>query len=368
MVETDVMIRIGAGTILLVLAAGLLRTDHTSKISWYFLFFALGLVGFLANNTPDPALRLSGPAGVFFDILSGHAALFLWLFGLALFDEDFRIGWVEGAVAGIWIALALADRGYLAPAFQGVGLSWALIAIGIGLVAHLLYRILADWRGDLVDARRRRRLGFAGAMVFLLCADLAVDILFGLAWRPIGLTLAQNGAILSATLWWGARLARFDASPLKFVPERPSGTTEDPQAARLLARIERLIREDGVHLDPDLTFAGFSAKVGAPEATVRALIHTRLGHQHFRSFLNAHRLEEAKRRLADPAHGAEKIATIALDSGFASIASFNRVFSLMAGETPSAFRARSQAAANPSTPAQALPASLISFEDRFVGK
>ena len=78
--------------------------------------------------------------------------------------------------------------------------------------------------------------------------------------------------------------------------------------------------------------------MGAPEKTVRQLVNHRLGHDHFRAFLNANRVAEARRRLADPAHAGDKLITIALDSGFASLASFNRAFQAIESRPPSAFR------------------------------
>jgi len=43
--------------------------------------------------------------------------------------------------------------------------------------------------------------------------------------------------------------------------------------------------------------------------------------------------------LADPARAGDKLIAIALDSGFSSLASFNRAFQTVEGRPPSAFRA-----------------------------
>jgi AraC-like DNA-binding protein len=94
-----------------------------------------------------------------------------------------------------------------------------------------------------------------------------------------------------------------------------------------------------IYRDPDLTFAQFVARMGAPEAEVRRLVNQQLGHRHFRSFLNAHRIAEARRILADPARAGEKMVAIAFDVGFASLASFNRAFKLSEGKPPSEIRA-----------------------------
>ncbi len=95
---------------------------------------------------------------------------------------------------------------------------------------------------------------------------------------------------------------------------------------------------DRVFLDPDLTFAAFVARMGATERAVRTLINHDLGHDHFRTFLNHYRVAEARRRLADP-NCDDKLVAVAMDSGFASLASFNRAFRQIEGCAPSAYRA-----------------------------
>ncbi|MEM8800508.1 MAG: helix-turn-helix domain-containing protein [Pseudomonadota bacterium] len=340
MQELDLIVRISAATLFVGLALGWLCAGKTRRLSWYFFVFTLGLVGFLAHNSFDPELRIGGSAGTVFDILSGTVALYLWLFGSALFDDEFRIGPVEGAVSAVWITLALSDRGYLHPRFSDLGLSWLLIMIGFGMVIHLIYRIARDWRGDLIAGRRRLRSVVATGLVLLLFVDLTIDIVFGLHWKPGGLTILQNLAILLGGTGFAAHVLRFDSSRLGVSDQSAVSPPADKRHAELLARTERLMTEEKAYLDPDITFAQFAAKAGATEASVRAIINTHLGYGHFRAFLNAYRLQHAKNRLADVAFADEKIMTIALDSGFASIASFNRAFDAAEGQSPSQFRAR----------------------------
>lgn len=58
---------------------------------------------------------------------------------------------------------------------------------------------------------------------------------------------------------------------------------------------------------------------------------------------NRFRIEEAKRRLADPALRRLPILTIAYDCGFGSIGPFNRAFKAETGLTPLEFRGRFRA-------------------------
>lgn len=344
----DVVVRLTAGTILLVVAGLLVRDAEAGtgrRQALFFAAFALGACGFLAGNTPDAGLMVPGVAGAVLYQLSGTAALSLWLFGLVLFDGDFRLAPPHVIVGGIWLMLAGVDRGLAGPVLAAMELSWLLVAIGIGMVGHLCWRLARDRDGDLIGPRREARLVLVGVLALLLLTDLLIDLTFGLAWRPLGLTSAQNGAILLVAAWLASLLLAAGAAPLTIGASAastrrppstaPPGSSDDP----LVERLHSLVTTERVYLDPDVTVAGFARLMGASEPVTRRLINEELGHGHFRGFLNAYRVEEAKRRLADPARSGEKIASIALDSGFASLASFNRAFRAAEDRTPSAYRA-----------------------------
>ena len=64
-----------------------------------------------------------------------------------------------------------------------------------------------------------------------------------------------------------------------------------------------------------------------------------LGYRNFSDFLNRYRIEEATRRLCDPAEAGLPVLTIAMDAGFRSLAPFNRSFKERYQVTPSAYRA-----------------------------
>lgn len=329
--QLDVIVRV-AGATLLLLAVAAPRGLTRARV--FFVPFALCLCGFLAGNTPDPSLRLAGPLSSLAVILAGYAAVFLWWFCLAVFDAGFRPRGPVLAVGAAWIVIASADRGLFGEALADVGLSWALVALGLFMVGHLAWRLLRDREGDLVDSRRRMRRAVVLVLAGQLLADLAVDLFLGMEWQPQAFSVLQNGALLAFTLWLLQATARPD-------PSAPPRSVPAPDVALdpALTRLHRLMEVERLYLDPDLTFAAFVAAMGAPERTVRRLINQQLGHEHFRAFLNAYRVAEARRRLADPAHRSDKLIAVALDSGFASLPSFNRVFRELEGRTPSAFKA-----------------------------
>jgi AraC-like DNA-binding protein len=120
---------------------------------------------------------------------------------------------------------------------------------------------------------------------------------------------------------------------------QPGSDAEDEVAGDALRRrLDRLVEVERIHLDPELSFATFVQRMGAPERVVRKLVNHQLGFDHFRSFLIHYRVREARRLLADPHRSGDKLIAIAFDSGFASLASFNRVFRDAEASTPSAYR------------------------------
>ncbi len=341
--EIDVIVRVAGATLLLWAAFG--PGGARTGARRYFIPLALCVAGFLAGNTPDPALRLSGPVGRLGVILTGYAAVCLWWWCLAVFDRSFRPRGLVLSVGIAWILIASVDRGLIGDVWAGRGLSWLLVGLGLIMVAHLTWRLTSDRADDMVDRRRGARVVVVAVLAAQLLTDLAVDLTLGLDWGPQAFTIAQNAAFLAFVGW---------LLTLDLAIERPSldrtlparlglaglkGRADDPV---LTARLQRLLEVDELHLDPTLTFGRFAKAMNAPERVVRNLINQNLGHDHFRTFLNAHRVAEAKRRLADPEHRHDKLIAIAMDSGFASLASFNRVFRDMEGCTPSAFRAASQ--------------------------
>ena len=212
--EVDVIVRV-AGATLLILAAIMAARRSDRRGAYVFIALAVCLCGFLAGNTPDAALRLSGPAGQVAGLLSGYAAVFLWWYCLTVFDHSFRPRGLVLATGVAWILIASADRGLFGPALADRGLSWGLVAIGFAMIGHLGWRLARDFRGDLIDIRRRSRVIVVVLLAAQLLADLVVDVVLGLDWGPRGFTIVQNTALLVFTGWLLQLDARLhaDAAP-----------------------------------------------------------------------------------------------------------------------------------------------------------
>lgn len=339
--QLDIAVRAAAiGTILLLALLLLQARRRVGLPATLFAPLALCLAGFLIGNTPLTALVPAGPVGALAHIASGFTVVFLWWFCLSCFESSFRLRGGVLAVGLAWIAIAAADRGLLGTAFAGKGLSALLVPLGFAIVGHLVWRLLVERGGDLIQQRHDARVMVAVLLGGMLFIDLAADALFGFAWRPLAFAMAQNAMLLVFALWLAGKLLHVRAEVLTFGATERAAAPPLPGAGpdgALHRRLTELMETERVFLDPELTFAAFVQRMGAPERTVRALINHELGYDHFRTFLNHYRVAEARRLLGDPARD-DKLITIALDSGFASLASFNRVFKVTEGLTPSTYR------------------------------
>jgi AraC-like DNA-binding protein len=356
MLALDVIVRVAAATLWLWLAARLLHAAPRERLVRWFVPLALGAAGFLAGNTPHAQALLPGVAADVAGLLSGSAAVFLWWFCLALFDDGFRFGPLQAAVAAVWWPVMLLDRGVADARFAGIGLSWVLVALGLAMCLHLVVRLLRDRAGDLVETRRRGRLWVVAALLGLLLTDLLADVAMGFRWKPWGFVLAQNLVLLAIAWHLALRWLHADIAGLGYrnpvpapgpdprvvgAPRIAPATPPPPAAdAALLERLTQLMDVERAHRDPTLTIAGFAARMGAAEPEVRRLVNQHLGWRHFRNFLNHYRLQDAKAALVDPVQAERKILAIAFDAGFASLPSFNRSFRDTEGMAPGEYRAR----------------------------
>lgn len=345
--QYDVLIRAGGPFLLLFVAALLLRDDARQTAACLFAPLSLCLAAFLLTNSDGPALVADRiEAGL--NLLAGWTVPFLWWFCLAVFDRAFRVRGLVLWVGMAWIILATANRGWLGVEIPDPIGNLSAIVFGLAIVGHLIWRLIADRRDDLIDRRRRARPLVALFLTAQLLIDLLVDLLLGVSWKRSWFALGQNVALIGFVGWVGWLSLRSDVARM-FNDVRDKGslsrtTVSDPTLA---AAVRNLMDKERVFLDPDLTFASFVARTGFSERSIRHHVNHELGFDHFRTFLNARRVAEACRRLDDPAtHRGEKLIAIAFDSGFASLASFNRTFLAITGRTPSAYRRQRELAAN----------------------
>ena len=96
------------------------------------------------------------------------------------------------------------------------------------------------------------------------------------------------------------------------------------------------MESDKPYLDDQLMIYNLATQMHIPPYNLSRLINRYSGKSFF-DFINSYRVEEFKQKILVHTHFQQTLLAIALDCGFNSKSSFNRVFKKMTGQTPSEF-------------------------------
>lgn len=153
----------------------------------------------------------------------------------------------------------------------------------------------------------------------------------------------QLSAILllyALILYWfsihGYRQAQTITIPVYLPLEQMEDAT-----AYIINRLKKAMANEHLYRKPDLSLSDLSKSVGISERALSKAINQGLQKNYFQ-FVNEYRVEEMKARLVDPQYAHLKIYSIALEVGFNSKASFNRVFKSYAGCTPKQYQMKNR--------------------------
>lgn len=124
----------------------------------------------------------------------------------------------------------------------------------------------------------------------------------------------------------------------KFNLQKYSSSNLDKEnSAKLFHRIKELFNSEDIYLNDNLTLNTVSKKLNVKSREISQAINENT-QQNFYDFVNQYRIEKAQILLKNSDYKKAKIATIAYDSGFGNVTSFNLAFKKKTGLTPSAYR------------------------------
>ena len=353
MLLLDTVLRFPTVTLLFLMGALCFRDSKTSLQCAIMVALSISLGMMLLNTAPD-ILRPPEPAFAIMRFLDVPNIVFLWWFGLTLFDDDFRLGKLEW---GVLFAVLLAVVPMRIMAMNGsiefpLVLTIANRVLSFGMMGHLIWKALSGRKDDLIEARRKTRLYFTIAFtltcMIVVGAETLVSEIMGDTSDPQWLSTTRVAIIAPIVVWSALWFLQFRPELLKFEPVTrpvPKPAQVDPKDTATLARLNAAMEQDTLHREHGLGIGDLAARINVPEHQLRALINKGLGYRNFSAFLNTYRLAEAKAALSDPERARTPILTIAMDAGYASLATFNRAFKSEEGVTPSEFRAAALAKA-----------------------
>lgn len=105
----------------------------------------------------------------------------------------------------------------------------------------------------------------------------------------------------------------------------------------VLDRLRDLMEKERPYLDPALNLNRVSELSGLSPKVISSVLNQYL-QSNFSEFVNGYRVEACKQKLMDPDLQVYSIKGLAIDCGFSSLATFQRVFKQMTGLSPSDFR------------------------------
>ncbi len=118
---------------------------------------------------------------------------------------------------------------------------------------------------------------------------------------------------------------------------RPAASAElepDAEVVRWTSRLLVHMHNARPYKEPELTLGELTTQLRINTSWLSKVINTGCG-QNFNDFINEYRVREAERRLRDPQFRHYTLLAVALEAGFNSKSTFNRVFKKLRGVTPS---------------------------------
>ncbi len=343
---TDIIFRTVAVMAALLLAGLLVANGRQRQAALPGALFCLAVAAFFVTSVPGIHDELAGwiyPLTA----LCVTKAVWFWLFARALFNDTARLDArhvaVAGAVAtaGAWQQLVFLEH------YRAGTAGVVETASGFGIDGVLLLFVLAGvyeaWRDmatDLVERRRKLRLGFMIATGAYLAATLGVqahNLLLGTD-MPATVTRANMALVAAACLAaaWFALQPRAESwlDPSRTAAAKPLNRVE----TAVLARLEHALRSERVYLQEGLTIGALARQLGTGEHVLRRVVNGAMGHRNFNDFLHTWRIREACEELARPEQARVPVLSVAMKVGYGSIGAFNRAFKARIGMTPTAYR------------------------------
>lgn len=285
-----------------------------------------------------------------------------WLLSRTFFRKNNAVRLPHVLFAGAIALLIMLNQGFLFASDSGV-----INVSGPSMFGHVLKEltillsssilVLSFWEG-VRGFKTANRTEKAQRLLFLATFGGAVAGSKVLQGAFIDAPLAKEFALACITLlvvtstqlqiiWRDYTVARVRAPSPDKVPEpamqpQQAKTSSQPPVlpdeSVLAEKIQSLLLEHALYLQPNLKIADIARQVGAPEYRVSNALRYNLQARNFNQYINALRIQHAQTLLADKDKQKWTVLVIGLESGFASVGPFTRAFKTATGFTPNQYR------------------------------
>jgi len=278
----------------------------------------------------------------------------MWLLSKAMFSG-------EGSITKKHIVFAISISVFIIIT-NGLNLAYELSALadntyvilgnGLGEITNLLSSTvlaLTCWEA-LKDINKQTKQAFWQRILFIsslcvgvvLCTVIAKafftpdKLLLVFPWLMI-ISALEIMLVTQVILWW----KQYRPIEKKNEKETCIQSTEsevldiDPS---LVSGINLLLNENKRYLTPNLKMIDLANELNVSEYKISRVIRYHFSAPNFNHFINSLRIEHAKNLLEQQESKHWTILVVALESGFSSLATFNRVFKAHLGYTPNKHR------------------------------
>jgi AraC-like DNA-binding protein len=274
-------------------------------------------------------------------------ALF-WMFASSLFQmgdkqQKLHLGHYLGLIICIVLAVyqCLQTPAEMAESYVHI---ISLVVTGVLTLLGLL-DIFRNWQSDLVECRRFLRGGLSVTTGAFLLFIVVTEFIYGHGELPAFLNNLNVLVICFFAMAFGYIILVSKTDFLmesidELIPELLKEPSSQPTPADKLwlQKLTHTMESELYYQQVDLTIRSLSEHLTIPEHQLRKLINQHLGYRNFNDYLNRYRIKAAAERLADPLLIRTPILTIAIESGYASLTTFNKAFKTLKEMTPSEFR------------------------------
>jgi AraC-like DNA-binding protein len=111
----------------------------------------------------------------------------------------------------------------------------------------------------------------------------------------------------------------------------------DEIAEEIKQKLQTIMAAQKLYLENDLTLQKLADRMKISSHHLSEVFNSKLNLSYY-DFINSHRVEEFKRRIADPENDKYNLLSIGFDSGFKSKGTFNSIFKKYTGMTPSEYK------------------------------
>jgi len=141
-------------------------------------------------------------------------------------------------------------------------------------------------------------------------------------------------------IWMVLVLQHLERKAVASVEDVANDPQENKQDQLLLQQLESLIIDQKIFLRPDVKMIDLANLLSVSEYKVSRIIRHATTANNFNQYINRFRVEYAKQLLIEEQSQHWTVLVISMESGFASLAPFNRAFKAQVGCTPNQFRSR----------------------------